>query len=108
MGGQEGSRRRCGASSRLPVALRGPDFKLGGAPDPKLGFGNNGYLKATQFSALESNSGQQTYDLPAAIDPADDTEALGPVRKVFRSPRRRDLAVGPHGVAPRIDRHLPG
>ncbi len=51
-----------------------PDFKFDGAPDPKLGFGNNGYLKATQFSALESNSGAQTYDVPATIDPADYTE----------------------------------
>ncbi len=50
------------------------DFKFDGAPDPKLGFGKNGYVKATQFSALKSNSGEQTYDIPAAIDPADYTE----------------------------------
>ncbi len=51
-----------------------PDFKFDGAPDPKLGFGKNGYLKSTQFSALKSNSGEQTYNLPAGIDPADYTE----------------------------------
>ncbi len=50
------------------------DFKFDGAPDPKLGFGRNGYVESTQFSALKSNSGQQTYEIPAAIDPADYTE----------------------------------
>ncbi len=50
------------------------DFKFDGAPDPKLGFGKNGYVKATQFSVLKSNSGEQTYDIPAALDPADYTE----------------------------------
>jgi hypothetical protein len=50
------------------------DFKFDGAPDPKLGFGRNGYVESTQFSALRSNSGQQTYEIPAAIDPADYTE----------------------------------
>ncbi len=56
------------------VVVLEPDFKFDGAPDPKLGFGNNGYVKSTQFSALESNSGKQTYDIPATIDPADYTE----------------------------------
>lgn len=50
------------------------DFKLDGAPDPKLGFGKNGYVKSTQFSELKSNSGKQTYEVPATIDPADYTE----------------------------------
>ena len=56
------------------VVVLGPDFKFDGAPDPKLGFGKNGYLKSTQFSVLKSNRGQQTYDIPATIDPADYTE----------------------------------
>ena len=47
-----------------------PDFRFDGAPDPKLGFGKNGYVKSTQFSALKSNSGEQTYQIPASIDPA--------------------------------------
>ena len=51
-----------------------PDFKFDGAPDPQLGFGKNGYVKSTRFSILKSNSGKQTYDIPATIDPADYTE----------------------------------
>ncbi len=51
-----------------------PDFKFDGAPDPKLGFGKNGYVKSTQFSALTSNRGERTYDLPMSIDPACYTE----------------------------------
>ncbi len=56
------------------VVVLAPDFKFDGAPDPKLGFGKNGYVKSTQFSVLKSNSGEQTYEIPAAIDPADYTE----------------------------------
>ncbi len=52
----------------------GRDFKFDGAPDPKLGFGKNGYVKATQFSVLKSNSGEQTYEIPAGLDPADYNE----------------------------------
>jgi len=52
----------------------GRDFKFDGAPDPKLGFGKNGYQKSTQFSALKSNSGKQTYEIPSTIDPADYSE----------------------------------
>ena len=47
-----------------------PDFRFDGAPDPKLGFGKNGYVKSTQFSALKSNSGEQTYQIPSSLDPA--------------------------------------
>ncbi len=50
------------------------DFKFDGAPDPKLGFGKNGYVKSTQFSKLKSNSGKQTYEIPSSIVPADYTE----------------------------------
>ncbi len=50
------------------------DFEFDGAPDPKLGFGKNGYVKSTQFSVLKSNSGEQTYEIPATIDPANYTE----------------------------------
>ena len=48
-----------------------PDFKFDGAPDPKLGFGKNGYVKSTQFSILRSNSGKQTYEIPSSIVLAD-------------------------------------
>ncbi len=51
-----------------------PDFKFDGAPDPKLGFGKNGYVKSTQFSILKSNSGEQTYEIPSSIVPTDYTE----------------------------------
>lgn len=56
------------------LVVLAPDFKFDGAPDPKLGFGKNGYVKSTQFSTLESNSGKQSYDIPSTIDPADYTE----------------------------------
>ena len=59
--------------SGIQVVL-GPDFKFDGAPDPKLGFGRNGYVETTKFSALRSNSGAQRYDIPATIDPAGYTE----------------------------------
>jgi len=52
----------------------GRDFKFDGAPDPKLGFGKDGYVKATQFSVLKSNDGAQTYDIPTTLDPADYNE----------------------------------
>jgi hypothetical protein len=56
------------------AVVLGPDFKFDGAPDPKLGFGKDGYVKSTQFAPLKSNSGAQTYELPATLDPADYTE----------------------------------
>ncbi len=52
------------------VVVLEPDFRFDGAPDPKLGFGNNGYVDSTQFSALKSNGGEQTYRIPPSIDPA--------------------------------------
>lgn len=45
------------------------DFSLDGAPDPTLGFGNGDYLIETQFSALKTKDGYQTYKLPADLDP---------------------------------------
>ena len=56
------------------VVVLESDFEFDGAPDPKLGFGKNGYVKSTQFSILRSNSGKQTYEIPATIEPADYTE----------------------------------
>jgi len=46
-----------------------PDFSFDGAPDPKLGFGRDGYDPATQFSALKANKGTQRYELPGALEP---------------------------------------
>jgi hypothetical protein len=45
------------------------NFRFDGAPDPKLGFGKDGYVKSTKFSALKSNAGGQVYEIPASIDP---------------------------------------
>ncbi len=55
------------ASGTVVVLQR--DFRFDGAPDPKLGFGRNGYDAASQFSELRSNSGEQLYQLPTNIDP---------------------------------------
>jgi hypothetical protein len=52
-----------------PVVVLDENFRFDGAPDPKLGFGKNGYVKSTQFSALKSNSGGQVYQLPGNLDP---------------------------------------
>ena len=47
------------------------DFTFDGAPDPWVGFGNAGsFAPATDFYRLRSNSGGQTYKVPADIDPA--------------------------------------
>ncbi len=51
------------------VVVLQKDFKFDGAPDPKLGFGKDGYDAASQFSELRSNGGEQLYELPANIDP---------------------------------------
>ncbi len=46
------------------------DFSLDGAPDPKIGFGNDGtFAPETLFTALENNTGMQIYEVPASIDP---------------------------------------
>ncbi len=44
------------------------DFSFDGAPDPQLGLGKDGYDGSTRFSKLQSNSGKQSYKLPAGID----------------------------------------
>jgi len=41
------------------------NFFLDGAPDPVIGFGNNGkYDRATTFTQLKKKEGRQTYTLP--------------------------------------------
>jgi len=45
------------------------DFSLDGAPDPTLAFGNGNYVETSNFSALKQIKGEQTYDLPAELDP---------------------------------------
>jgi hypothetical protein len=46
------------------------DFSLDDAPDPKLGFGKNGYDASSLFSVLMAKNGAQIYALPANIEPA--------------------------------------
>ena len=51
------------------VVVLEPDFSLDGAPDPKLGFGKNGYNAGAKFSELRSEKGVQAYSISASIDP---------------------------------------
>ena len=47
------------------------DFSLDGAPDPIVGFGQNGtFDPATKLGALKQINGAQVYDLPASFNPA--------------------------------------
>ena len=46
----------------------GQNFSFSGAPDPKLGFGNNGFQRGTLFTKLARNSGTQEYVVPANVD----------------------------------------
>ncbi len=51
------------------------NFKFPGAPDPQLGFGNNGsYDTSTTFVKLTELEGKQTFELPANIDVANYNE----------------------------------
>ncbi|MEM7353301.1 MAG: DM13 domain-containing protein [Acidobacteriota bacterium] len=53
------------------VVVLEADFSLDGAPDPKIGFGNNGkFATKTLFTPLENKTGLQVYALPKSIDPA--------------------------------------
>ena len=54
-------------SSGTVVTLE-KNFSFDGAPDPKLGFGRNGYDPKAKFSELRSNKGKQVYEVPASID----------------------------------------
>ena len=55
------------SSSGTVVTLE-KDFSFDGAPDPKLGFGRNGYDPKAKFSELKSNKGKQVYEIPSSID----------------------------------------
>ena len=55
------------SSSGTIVTLE-KDFSFDGAPDPKLGFGRNGYDPKAKFSELKSNKGKQVYEIPSSID----------------------------------------
>lgn len=50
----------------------GEDFSLDGAPDPTLGFSIDGeYVEASEFADLKALTGEQRYEIPASVDPAD-------------------------------------
>lgn len=50
------------------------DFSLDGAPDPKIGFGKDGYVKGTLFTKLGNLNGKQTYEIPTNVNLADFNE----------------------------------
>jgi len=53
----------------------GEDFTFDGAPDPKIALGKDGeYDPATLIEPLRSNSGAQSYAVPAGINVADYNE----------------------------------
>ena len=57
------------------VALLADDFRFRGAPDPQLGFGNNGRVDSrTIFTKLGNHNGRQAYLIPAGIDPSNFSE----------------------------------
>lgn len=51
------------------VVKLGEGFSLDGAPDPKLAFGVDGKAPV-MLAPLTSNTGAQTYEVPAGINPA--------------------------------------
>lgn len=56
---------KVGGQTRL--VLKG-NFRLDGAPDPRLAFGKGGYKRGTIFAKLKKNSGRQVYVIPNRID----------------------------------------
>lgn len=44
------------------------EFALDGAPDPKIGFGKDGFDSDTIFSKLEKKEGAQVYVIPNSIE----------------------------------------
>ena len=53
------------------VVSLGSDFSQDGAPDPVVGLGNGAYDPAAKLGPLQSNTGAQTYPLPAGLDIGD-------------------------------------
>lgn len=50
-------------------------FWFDGAPDPRVGFGNDGkFVDPTDFEPLRENAGAQVYKVPAGINPEDFNE----------------------------------
>jgi len=47
------------------------NFRLSSVPDPKLAFGNGKYKKGTIYAKLKKFKGEQTYEIPARLNPSD-------------------------------------
>lgn len=57
------------------TVILGADFSLDGAPDPRVGFGKDGaYDASTGMGLLTSLTGEQSFTVPAGVDPADFNE----------------------------------
>ncbi|MEM7600321.1 MAG: DM13 domain-containing protein [Verrucomicrobiota bacterium] len=56
------------------VVVLGKDFSLDGAPDPKVGLGNDGYQREARLGKLEKKKGEQVYMIPANLNPFDFNE----------------------------------
>lgn len=54
--------------------ILGDNFSLDGAPDPKVGLGNDGFKSNTLLGKLEKKKGTQAYAIPAHLNPADFNE----------------------------------
>ncbi len=50
------------------------DFAFDGAPDPRVGLGNDGFVAGTLLSPLRANAGRQAYALRPDLDIGDYTE----------------------------------
>ncbi len=50
------------------VVVFDENFSFDGAPDPKVGFGHDGFDAESLIAPLQSNSGAQTYVVPATLD----------------------------------------
>lgn len=51
------------------------NFTFDGAPDPQIGFGKDGsFVPATNVGKLKSDTGTQSYIVPASINPDDFNE----------------------------------
>ena len=49
----------------------GDDFSMGEAPDPRVAFGSaDAYAEGTDFAAVESLQGGQSFAIPEGVDPS--------------------------------------
>lgn len=58
---------------KVRLVLKG-NFRLDGAPDPKIAFGRGGYTRGTIISRLKRLRGGQSYNVPSRIKVANFTE----------------------------------